>query len=82
MCHMDLEERFLTLSEVADTLKVDPRVVRGLIETGDLRGIQVGNRGQWRIEVAEFEDYIVRQYRRTENQTEQRNSVSPQQVSQ
>lgn len=61
---MDLGERFLTLSEVADTLKVDPRVVRGLIASGELRGIRVGNRGQWRIETTEFQGYIDRQYQR------------------
>ena len=65
---MDLDERFLTLSEVADTLKVDPRVVRSLIDSGEPRGIQVGNRGQWRIETAEFENYIARQYQRADQQ--------------
>lgn len=68
---MDLGERFLTLGEVADTLKVDPRVVRGLIASGELRGIRVGNRGQWRIETTEFQDYIDRQYQRA---TEQRDA--------
>ena len=69
MFAMDLDERFLTLSEVAETLKVDPRVVRSLIDSGELRGIQVGNRGQWRIETAEFENYIARQYQRADQHT-------------
>lgn len=59
------EERFLTVSDVAETLKVDPRVVRNLLATGELRGIQVGGRGLWRIEAVELEDYIARQYRRS-----------------
>lgn len=59
---MDIDERFLTLSQVATALKVDVRVVRSLIDTGELRGFQV--RRQWRVEVTEFEAYIDRQYRR------------------
>ena len=37
--------------------------MRALIRSGDLPAIQVGGRGQWRIETTVFEDYIARQYR-------------------
>lgn len=59
--------RFLTLADVADVLNVTVRQVYALVRGGDLRGIQIGGRGQWRIENSELEDYIARQYARTDN---------------
>ncbi len=58
--------RFLTLADVADVLNVTSRQVYALVRTGDLRGIQIGGRGQWRVEAVELEDYIQRQYARTD----------------
>jgi excisionase family DNA binding protein len=58
--------RFLTLADVADVLNVTVRQVYALVRGGDLRGIQIGGRGQWRIENSELEDYIARQYARTD----------------
>lgn len=58
--------RFLTVADVAETLNVTVRQVYALVRTGDLRGIQVGGRGQWRIEAVELESYIQRQYERAE----------------
>ncbi len=58
--------RFLTLPDVAETLNVTVRQVYTLVRSGDLRGIQIGGRGQWRVETTELEDYITRQYQRTE----------------
>lgn len=61
-----LSPRFLTLADVAEVLNVTVRQVYALVRTGDLRGIQIGGRGQWRIEAVELEDYISRQYARNE----------------
>ncbi|MEJ7633995.1 helix-turn-helix domain-containing protein [Aeromicrobium sp.] len=58
--------RFLTLADVADVLNVTVRQVYALVRSGDLRGIQIGGRGQWRIETDQLEDYISRQYARAE----------------
>lgn len=58
--------RFLTLADVAEVLNVTVRQVYALVRGGDLRGIQIGGRGQWRIENSELEDYIARQYARTD----------------
>ncbi len=58
--------RFLTLADVADVLNVTVRQVYALVRAGDLRGIQIGGRGQWRVEAVELEDYIQRQYARTQ----------------
>ena len=63
---MSPQPRFLTLKDVADVLNVSSRQVRTLLLAGDLRGIQVGGRCEWRIEHDELENYISRQYERTE----------------
>ena len=57
---------FLTLPDVAEVLNVTVRQVYSLVRSGDLRGIQIGGRGQWRVEASELEDYIARQYARAE----------------
>ncbi|MFJ6003911.1 helix-turn-helix domain-containing protein [Arthrobacter sp. NPDC092385] len=54
--------RFLTLQQVADELNTKHNTVRGLIASGDLPAIQIGGRGQWRIERAKLEDYISAAY--------------------
>ena len=56
--------RFLKLTDVAEVLNVTTRQVYALVRSGDLRGIQVGGRNQWRVEDVELEDYIRRQYER------------------
>ncbi|MFT4300052.1 MAG: helix-turn-helix domain-containing protein [Aeromicrobium sp.] len=58
--------RFLTLPDVAEVLNVTVRQVYALVRSGDLRGIQIGGRGQWRVEQVELEDYIQRQYARAQ----------------
>jgi excisionase family DNA binding protein len=50
------------LTDVAEVLNVTTRQVYALVRSGELRGIQVGGRNQWRIEDVELEDYIKRQY--------------------
>jgi excisionase family DNA binding protein len=61
----DGRQRFLKLTDVADVLNVTTRQVYALVRSGDLRGIQVGGRNQWRVEDVELEDYIKRQYARS-----------------
>jgi excisionase family DNA binding protein len=56
------QQRFLKLTDVAEILNVTSRQVYALVRSGDLRGIQVGGRQQWRVEASELEDYIQRQY--------------------
>ncbi|MFS0715753.1 helix-turn-helix domain-containing protein [Arthrobacter sp. 1P04PC] len=59
------KHRFLTPSQVADELNVKPNQVHALIKAGELRALQVGGRGMWRIGRQDVEDYIERAYRRT-----------------
>ncbi|MBG6226671.1 excisionase family DNA binding protein [Arthrobacter sp. CAN_A2] len=54
--------RFLTLQQVADELNTKYSTIRALIAAGELPAIQIGGRGQWRIERAKLEDYIVGAY--------------------
>lgn len=60
------QQRFLKLTDVAEILNVTTRQVYALVRSGDLRGIQVGGRQQWRVEAVELEDYIKRQYEKTQ----------------
>ena len=57
-----MEHNFYTIADVADMLKVSQGAVRNLINNGDLRAIQIGGRGLWRIEEAAMEEYIKGQY--------------------
>ncbi|MEC5200279.1 prophage regulatory protein [Arthrobacter sp. PL16] len=54
--------RFLTLQQVADELNTKHNTIRALIASGDLPAIQIGGRGQWRIERTKLEDYITGAY--------------------
>lgn len=66
---MASEHQFLTATDVAETLKVDVRVVWGLLKSGELRGFQVGGRKMWRIDPSELDDYVARQYERAAEAT-------------
>lgn len=59
------KHRFLTVDQVAEELNVSSVQVRALIKSGELRAIQVGGRGMWRIGVQDVEDYIAEAYRVT-----------------
>lgn len=61
----DPVRRFLSVDQVAENLNVKAGLVRGLIKSGQLRAIQVGGRGIWRIGVQDLEDYIQESYSRT-----------------
>jgi excisionase family DNA binding protein len=56
------QPRFLTLIDVAEVLNISVAQVRALLHRGDLKGIQIGGRGIWRVEDRELEAYIQRQY--------------------
>ncbi|MGG6382209.1 helix-turn-helix domain-containing protein [Paenarthrobacter sp. NEAU-H11] len=39
----------MTISQAAEELNVNQNQIRALLSSGELRGIQVGGRGLWRI---------------------------------
>jgi excisionase family DNA binding protein len=45
------QQRFLTPTQAAEELNVKPNLIHALIKTGELRAIQVGGRGMWRVQV-------------------------------
>jgi excisionase family DNA binding protein len=56
------EPRFLTLADVAEILATSVSQVRALVKNRELRAIQIGGRGQWRVEMVELEKFIARMY--------------------
>ncbi len=54
--------RFLTLPDVCETLNITMSQTRALLKSGELEGIQIGGRGQWRVEEAKLDEFIERQY--------------------
>lgn len=58
---MDLP-KFVPLEYVMDELSISKSQAYALVRSGDLRAIQVGGRGQWRVSLDEIEAYIQRCY--------------------
>jgi len=56
----DLSESFLTVAEVAKTLKLNPQTVRNWIDQGSLPAVRVGRRV--RIKRADFERIVDEGY--------------------
>jgi excisionase family DNA binding protein len=54
--------RFLTLDDVAEILNVSWSQAYALVRRRELIAIQIGGRGQWRVEVAELERFIEQKY--------------------
>ncbi len=60
-----MASRFLTLADVQEVLNISAPQAYSLVRSGELPAIQVGGRGQWRVESVELENYIARQYQAT-----------------
>ena len=54
--------RFLTLDDVAEILNVSHAQVYALVKRREIIAIQIGGRGQWRVEVDELERFIQQKY--------------------
>lgn len=54
--------RFLTLDDVAETLNVSWAQAYALVRRKEIIAIQIGGRGQWRVEVDELERFIQQKY--------------------
>ncbi|MDQ0735532.1 helix-turn-helix domain-containing protein [Arthrobacter agilis] len=59
------ERRFLTLADVAEVLNISSSQTYALVRSGELPAIQVGGRGQWRVETRVLEEYIAKAYEKT-----------------
>lgn len=54
--------KFVPLEYVMDELSISKSQAYALVRSGDLRAIQVGGRGQWRVDLSELDAYIERAY--------------------
>nr|WP_229674505.1 helix-turn-helix domain-containing protein [Nakamurella endophytica] len=59
------EVRFLKLTDVAEILNISASQTYALVRSGELKGIQIGGRNQWRVERVKLEEFIEEAYRRT-----------------
>ncbi len=55
---------YLTVSEIAERLKVQPLTVRRWLNSGDLVGIQLGDRAGWRITEDDLRAFLDSRKRR------------------
>jgi CTP synthase len=58
---MNSEEHLLTLEDVAERLKISVSTVRRWVKSNELRAIRIGNRGQYRISLADLEEFLAEQ---------------------
>jgi CTP synthase len=58
---MNNEEVLLTLEDVADRLKISVSTVRRWVKSNELRSIKVGNRGQYRINLRDLDEFLAEQ---------------------
>lgn len=59
------EKRFLALADVSEILNISSAQAYALVRSGELPAIQVGGRGQWRVESRVLEEYISHGYEKT-----------------
>ncbi|MCC3267176.1 helix-turn-helix domain-containing protein [Arthrobacter gengyunqii] len=60
-----MEKRFLTLADVGEVLNISSSQTYALVRSGELPAIQIGGRGQWRVEARILEEFIANAYRRS-----------------
>ncbi|NLG20932.1 MAG: helix-turn-helix domain-containing protein [Actinomycetales bacterium] len=60
-----MQQRFLTLADVAEVLNITMAQTKALVRTGALPAVKIGGRGIWRVESSMLEDYIERMYAET-----------------
>ena len=53
------KERFLTVTEVVDKLRVHEQTVRRWLREGELRGVNYGGRGGYRIRERDLDAFIA-----------------------
>lgn len=58
--------RMLSIGEVKDILNVGMPTLYVLLRSGELRGVQIGGRGIWRISEDDLAAYLDRAYQETE----------------
>ncbi len=54
------EQRYLTVEEIAQEMRVTDETVRRWLRSGQLVGLNLGRKAGWRIERPDLEDFIQR----------------------
>jgi excisionase family DNA binding protein len=54
-----MKDEWLTVAEVATTLRLHPDTIRRLLRRGDLKGSFIGGRGGYRIAAADVETFMA-----------------------
>ncbi len=57
---MQERQKYRTVEEVADELRVTPETVRRWLRAGELPGLNLGRKAGWRIDATDFEEFIQR----------------------
>ncbi|HLS16044.1 MAG TPA: helix-turn-helix domain-containing protein [Beutenbergiaceae bacterium] len=65
-----MQQRFLSLADVTEVLQISMSQARALVRSGELKAIQIGGKGTWRVEDSELQAYIDRMYARTQERIE------------
>ena len=55
-----MSDELMTVSQVAERVKVNPETVRRWLRSGQLRGTLLGDRAGWRIPKAEVDAFLQR----------------------
>ena len=58
------DEKWLTVSDIAETLSVDVETVRRWLRSGELRGVFLGRRGGYRIRESDLNAFLESRYNR------------------
>jgi excisionase family DNA binding protein len=61
-----MRPKLLTMEEAADLLNVSASQMYALLRRGEVRALQLGGRGQWRIDPPDLDAYIEESKARTE----------------
>ncbi len=70
-----MTNKVMTLEDVAKLLEVSERTILRLLDKKELKGFKVGR--AWRFEPKDVEDYIERQRRKADENTDKRPTVKP-----
>ena len=54
------DERWMTVPEVADVLRVHPETIREWLRSGRLEGVRIGRRSGWRISETQLNAFLGR----------------------
>jgi excisionase family DNA binding protein len=60
-----MDQKLLTLADVAELLNASSAQVYALVRSGDLPAMKMGGRGQWRVHPERLQQYIERAHTET-----------------